>query len=141
MTTCIDHVSAIDASAPAVPELIVPASCKIGLLTTALEIATGVPVFTVVPVGFVTVIVVVVDAVIVNVPLLPVAPPVHPEVVTLAPTHAFEPAPVSVAARVYVHTLPTLVGTVLVLRATVVVAPVTVGVVLFHDHAAARAVA
>jgi hypothetical protein len=83
---------------------------------------------------------VVVEAVIVKVPLLPVAPPVHPEVVTLAPTHAFEPAPVSVAARVYVHTLPTLVGTVLVLRATVVVAPVTVGVVLFHDHAAARAV-
>ena len=118
-----------------------PASCRTGLDETALEIMTGVPVFVAVPLALVHETVVVVEAVIVKVPLLPVAPLVHPEVVTLAPTHAFEPAPVSVAARVYVHTLPTLVGAVLVLRATVVVAPVTVGVVLVHDHAAARAVA
>ena len=120
-----------------------PAICKTGLLDTALEIMTGVPVFVVVPLALVHETVVVVEAVIVKVPLLTAAPPVHPEVVTLAPTHAFEPAPDSEAARVYVHTLPDppLVGAVLVLRATVVAAPVTVGVVLFHDHAAARAVA
>ena len=125
------------------PVFTVPASCRTGLDETALEIITGVPVFVVVPLELVHETVVVVEAVIVKVPLLPVAPLVHPEVVTLAPTHAFEPAPDSEAARVYVHTLPLppLVGAVLVLRATVVDAPVTVGVVLFHDHAAARAVA
>ena len=128
---------------PAVPVFTVPASCRTGLDETALEIMTGVPVFVAVPLALVHETVVVVEAVIVKVPLLPVAPPVHPEVVTLAPTHAFEPAPVSVAARVYVHTLPLppLVGTVLVLRATVVDAPVTVGVLFCQAHAAARPVA
>ena len=137
----MDQVSAAEFKVPAVPVFTVPASCRTGLDETALEIMTGVPVFVAVPLALVHETVVVVEAVIVKVPLLPVAPLVHPEVVTLAPTHAFEPAPDSEAARVYVHTLPTLVGAVLVLRATVVDAPVTVGVVLFHDHAAARAVA
>ena len=137
----MDQVSAAEFKVPAVPVFTVPASCRTGLDETALEIMTGVPVFVAVPLALVHETVVVVEAVIVKVPLLPVAPLVHPEVVTLAPTHAFEPAPDSEAARVYVHTLPTVVGAVLVLRATVVDAPVTVGVVLFHDHAAARAVA
>ena len=106
MTSWIDHTSATEFSVPAVPVLTVPAICKTGLLDTTLEIMTGVPVLIVVPVAFCTVTVVVVDAVIVKVPLFPVAPPVQPEVVTLAPTHAFDPAPDSVAARVYVHEIP-----------------------------------
>ena len=92
---------------PAVPVLTVPAICKTGLLDTALEIMTGVPVLVVVPVAFCMVTVVVVDAVTRReTPLFPVAPPVYPEIVTSALTQPFEPAPVSVAARVYVHTLP-----------------------------------
>ena len=134
-------MSATEFSVPAVPVLTVPAICKTGLLDTALEIMTGVPVFVTVPLSLVHETVVVVEAVIVKVPLLPVAPLVHPEVVTLAPTHAFEPAPDSEAARVYVHTLLTLVGAVLVLRATVVDAPVTVGVLFCQVHADARPVA
>ena len=134
-------MSATEFSVPAVPVLTVPAICKTGLDDTADEIMTGVPVFVAVPLALVHETVVVVEAVIVKVPLLPVAPLVHPEVVTLAPTHAFEPAPDSEAARVYVHTLPTGVGAVLVLRATVVDAPVTVGVLFCQIHAAARPVA
>ena len=143
ITFWIDQTSAAEANAPAVPVLTVPAICKIGLEETAEDIATGVaPVLTVVPVEFDTVMVVVVDAVMVKLPLLPVAPPVYPEIVIVALTHPFEPAPVSVAARVYVHDVPPgWVGAVDVLNATVVLAPVTVGVLFAHVHAAASPVA
>src|SRR5208282_827668 len=107
MTVCIVHVSAIEFNVPAVPELIVPDKLRTGESTTAELIITGVvPVLVVVPVAFVNVTVVVVEAVNINVPLFPVAPPVYPLMVTEAPAHALEPAPDSVAARVYTHTLP-----------------------------------
>jgi hypothetical protein len=129
-TVCIDQVSAIEFNVPAVPELIVPDNSKIGLLTTADESMTGVPAWRIVPVVLVTVMVVVVDAVMTNVPLFPVDVPVKPEIVTEALTQPFEPAPDSVAARVYTQTFPLgLVGATVVLNATVVEAPVTVGVV------------
>jgi hypothetical protein len=121
----------------------VPEICKIGELSTEEEIITGVPVLVVVPEALVKVTVVVVEAVRTNVPLFPVALPVYPERVTEAPFHPLEPAPDSVAANVYVHEvpLPPFDGATLVLNATVVEAPVTVGVVFDHTHAAARAVA
>jgi hypothetical protein len=75
-TFCIDQVSATEFRVPAVPVLTVPAIIKIGLDETAEDITTGVPEFVVVPVGFDTVMVVVVDAVMVKLPLFPVAPPV-----------------------------------------------------------------
>ena len=118
----------------------VPERVKIGLADTAVDFITGVPVLVVDPVAFVTVTVVDVDAVITKlVPLFPVAPPVYPEMVTAAPAQPFDPAPDSEAARVYTQLLPDgLVGAVLVLKATVVADPVTVGVVLAHENAAAR---
>lgn len=62
--------------------------------------------------------------------------------VTAALIHAFEPAPDSDTARVYVHEVPPeWVGAVDVLNARVVLAPVTVGVLFAHVHAAASPVA
>ena len=95
-----DHESATELSVPAVPVFTVPFNCRTGLLETAEEIITGTPPLAVVPVAFVTVMVVVVEAVMTKVPLLPVAVVVYPEIVTLAFTHPFEPAPVSDAFKV-----------------------------------------
>lgn len=72
-----------------------------GELETLVDRIVGVPVFVVVPVALVIVTVVVVDAVTARfVPLLPVAPPVKPARVTIAPAHPFDPAPVSDADKV-----------------------------------------
>ena len=86
---------------PAVPVLTVPLKVITGLATTADEIITGVPVLVTTPEAFVMVTVVVVEAVIGrDAPLFPVAPPVYPVIVTVAPAQAFDPAPDSVAAKV-----------------------------------------
>lgn len=95
-------------------------------------ISTGVPVFVVVPVGFVISTLRLVLAVIRRlVPLFPVAPPVKPEIVTRAPTQALRAAPDAGDANVYFHVLPDgFDGGVTVLSASVVISPVTVGVTL-----------
>ena len=94
-------MSAIEFKVPAVPELMVALRLRVGDFTTTVETITGVPVLVVVPVAFVMSTVVVVLATIgKDVPLLPVAPPVYPEIVTAAPIHPLEPAPDSDAARV-----------------------------------------
>ena len=69
----MDHTSGTEFKVPAVPVFTVPAICRIGLLTTAEDITTGVPPSAVVPAAFTTSNVVVVEAMITNVPLLPVA--------------------------------------------------------------------
>jgi hypothetical protein len=67
----------MEVNVPAVPELMVALISSIGESTTAELTIVGVPVLTVVPVGLVTVTVVVVEAVTArDVPLFPVAEPV-----------------------------------------------------------------
>lgn len=128
------QLSATEASAPAPPVFTVPAMFRIAELETAVERMVGAPVLVVVPVAFVMVTVVLVEAVTAKlVPLLPVAPPVYPAKVTDAPAQPFEPAPVSEADSVYTQLFPpALLGGVVVLRARDVAVPVTVGVVFAH---------